>query len=227
MNIASPIAVRLCEGFFLWSLALISALRAIARDPSDKCQSNGLSVTIRKPGFSPIASRFSPMRIHRKRTHMSENQDTCGSSPASPGDLDQATSTSEVLDGRPLLDVRVIDGLSVVKFVNTQYLVDQDVIRTLSLQLHHLVEAGHTRMLLNFCWVQCISCGVLGMLAALHGRLERAQARLGLCGLDPLMRQMIRICHLEPVFDIYADQEEALGAVVERVPDGWPIRRTS
>ena len=24
MNIASPIAVRLCEGFFLWSLALIS-----------------------------------------------------------------------------------------------------------------------------------------------------------------------------------------------------------
>ncbi len=24
MNIASPIAVRLCEGFFLWSLALVS-----------------------------------------------------------------------------------------------------------------------------------------------------------------------------------------------------------
>ena len=158
---------------------------------------------------------------------MSENQDTRGSSLPSSRDLDRASSTSEVLDGRPRLDVRVIDGLSVVEFVNSQYLVDQDVIRALSLQLHHLVEEGHTRMLLNFCGVQCISCGVLGTLAALHGRLERAKARLGLCGLDPLMRQMIRICHLEPVFDIYADQEEALGAVVERGPDGWSIRRTS
>jgi anti-anti-sigma factor len=82
-------------------------------------------------------------------------------------------------------------------------------------------------MLLNFCGVQCISCGVLGMLAALHKRLEQAQARLVLCGLDPLMRQMIRICHLEPVFDIYADETEALSLVVERGPDGWPIRRTS
>ena len=155
---------------------------------------------------------------------MSENQDTRGSSLPSLGDLDRASSTSEVLEGRPLLDVRVVDGLSVVKFVNSQYLVDQDVIRALSLQLHHLIEEGHTRMLLNFCGVQCISGGVLGMLAALHGRLERVQARLGLCGLDPLMRQVIRICHLEPVFDIYADQEEALGAVVERGPDGWAIR---
>jgi anti-anti-sigma factor len=133
-------------------------------------------------------------------------------------DLDQAPSTLEVLDGRPLLDVRVVDGLSFVEFVNVQYLVDQDVIRPLSLQLQRLVEGGYTRMLLNFRGVQCISCGVLGMLAALHGPLERAQARMGLCGLDPLMRHMIRICHLEPVFDIYTDQEEALGAAVERGP---------
>ncbi len=158
---------------------------------------------------------------------MSENQDNRAPGPPSSGDLDRTSSTSEVLDGRPLLDVRVIDGLSVVEFVNSRFLVDQDVIRALSLQLHRLVEEGHTRMLLNFCRVQCISCGVLGMLAALHARLERAQARLGLCGLDPLMRRMIRICHLEPVFDIYTDQEEALGAVVERGLDDWPICRTS
>jgi anti-anti-sigma factor len=82
-------------------------------------------------------------------------------------------------------------------------------------------------MLLNFCGVQCISCGVLGMLVALHARLERAQARLGLCGLDPLMRQMIRICHLEPLFDVYYDQEEALGAVVRGGTDVSHIRGTS
>jgi anti-sigma B factor antagonist len=160
-------------------------------------------------------------------TVMSEYQDNHAVVTPSSGDLDRASSPSEVQDGRHLLDVRVIDGLTVVEFVNCQYLVDQDVIRALSLQLHHLLEEGHIRILLNFGGVQCISCGVLGMLAALHARLVRAQARLALCGLDPLMRQMIRICHLESVFDIYADQEEALGAVVERGPDGWPVRRTS
>jgi anti-anti-sigma regulatory factor len=65
------------------------------------------------------------------------------------------------------------------------------------------------------------------MLAALHKRLEQAQARLGLCGLDPLMLRMIRICHLEPVFDIYADQTEALSFVVKRGQDSWPMRRIS
>jgi anti-anti-sigma factor len=158
---------------------------------------------------------------------MSENQDNRASSPPSSGDLNRASSTSEVLGGRPLLAVRVVDGLSVVELVNAQYLVDQDEIRALSLQLHHLIEEGHTRMLLDFYGIQFISCGVLGMLAALHKRLEQAQARLGLCGLDPLMRQMLRICHLELMFDIYADQTEALSVVVERGPDGWPIRRTS
>jgi len=158
---------------------------------------------------------------------MSENQDNRASSPPSSGDLNRASSTSEVLGGRPLLAVRVVDGLSVVEFVNAQYLVDQDAIRALSLQLHHLIEEGHTRMLLDFCGVQFIACGVLGMLAALQWRLEQAQSRLGLCGLDPLMRQMIRICHLEPVFAIYPSQTEALSVVVERGPDGWPIRRTS
>ena len=157
----------------------------------------------------------------------SEKQDIRPSSRRSPGDLGRAASTSEVLEKRPLLKLRVVGGLSVVDIVNAQYLVDHDVIRALSLQLHSLIEEGHTRMLINFCEVQCISCGVLGMLAALHKRLEEAQARLGLCGLDPLMLRMIRICHLEPVFDIYADQTEALSFVAKRGQDGWPIRRIS
>ena len=49
-----------------------------------------------------------------------------------------------------------------------------------------------------------MSSDVLGMLAGLDQRVKRAQGcRLGLCGLDPVMRDMMRICHLEQVFDIH------------------------
>ena len=178
------------------------------------------SEAILTPVFYSLAAHVASTRIHGKgNPHEGEpGQPLLG--PPSSGNLDRASSTSEVLDGRPFIDVQVIDGLSVIEFVNSQYLVDQDVIRALSLQLHHLVEEGRTRILLNFCGVTVYLVRRVGHAGSLHGRLERAQARLGLCGLDPLMRQMIRICHLEPVFDIYADQEEALGAVVERGPDG-------
>jgi hypothetical protein len=55
-----------------------------------------------------------------------------------------------------------------------------------------------------------MSSDVLAILAGLHLRVERAQGRLGLFGLDPVLRDMVRICRLERVFDLYTDEGEAL-----------------
>jgi anti-anti-sigma factor len=142
---------------------------------------------------------------------MSENKDINDLSLRSSGDLDRSSSPSDCPDGRLLIAVQVVEELSVVGIVNAEDLVDPDAIRSLSTQLHRLIEEGHTRLLLNFEGVQGMSAGVLGILVALHLRLEHAQTRLGLCGLDPVIRQMIRICHLEQVFDIYADHRHVLG----------------
>lgn len=112
----------------------------------------------------------------------------------------------------PRLGVRVVDGRSVVDIANAEILFEGGAIRALGEQLHRLMEGGHTRLLLNFGGVRHMSSDVLGVLAGLHRRLERVQGRLGLYGCGAELREMVRICRLEQVFDLYADEGEALGA---------------
>ena len=77
-------------------------------------------------------------------------------------------------------------------------------------QLHHLLEEGHTRLLLNLEGNRYMSASILATLVGLQQRAERAQGRVGLFGLNPVLRNMVRICRLERVFDIYIDEKEAL-----------------
>jgi len=147
-----------------------------------------------------------------------ENQNTNASSLSSlrreatfaPGVSGRAASISIVPDGLPHLRVRVVNGFAVVDAVNADVLFEESAIRELSTQLHHLVEEGCTRILLNFAGIRYMSSDVLATLAGLHQRVERAQGRLGLFGLGPVLRDMVRICRLERLFDIYADEGEAL-----------------
>jgi anti-anti-sigma factor len=57
-----------------------------------------------------------------------------------------------------------------------------------------------------------MSSDVLGTLAVLRRRVERAHGRLAVFGLDPTLREMTRICGLEPVLEIYPTEGEALRA---------------
>ena len=126
------------------------------------------------------------------------------------GGWDGKASSYLPTDEWPRLKVRILEGRSVVDIVNAEALFDPGVIRDLGIQLHHLIEEGHTRLLLNLSGVRYMSSDVLGTLAMLHRRAKRQRGRIGLIGLEPLMRDMVRICSLEPIFDIYADENEAL-----------------
>jgi anti-anti-sigma factor len=59
--------------------------------------------------------------------------------------------------------------------------------------------------------VRYISSEVLGVLATLQRKVEPRRGRITLCGLDNLLRDMVRITHLDRVFDIGSDEAEALG----------------
>ena len=146
------------------------------------------------------------------------------------GDSDRAASTTIVLNRHPHIKVRVVAGVRVVNIVNTDVLLEEGAIRELSTQLHGLVEEGSTRLFLNFGGIRYMSSNVLATLAGLHLRVERLQGRLGLFGLDPVLRDMLRICRLERVFDIYTDEREAMSnGKAEGEPDsdchGDPGRR--
>jgi anti-sigma B factor antagonist len=134
-----------------------------------------------------------------------------GKSAISPGDLGGEAFASMPLDRSPCLRVRIIDGHSVVDVLNAEVLFDWDVIRNLSIQLHRLVEEGHSRLVLNLSRIRYMSSDVLGTLATLHRQVDRSHGRLALFGLDPMLREMMRICCLEQVFDIYSSESEALG----------------
>ena len=133
-----------------------------------------------------------------------------GDATSATGASAGTASTAMAPDGRPRLAVRSLDGLAVVDFVNAEVLFEGGAIRELGTQLHRLIEEGHTRLLLNLGGIRLMSGGMLATLVGLHRRVERAQGRLGLFGLDPVLRDMVRICRLERVFEIYPDEQDAL-----------------
>jgi anti-anti-sigma factor len=129
-----------------------------------------------------------------------------------PGDA----SRSDHPHRRPTLRVRAVDGAAVVDIINAETLYAEEDISHLANQLRRLAEGGHTRLVLNFREVHTMSSDVLGMLAALHRRLEKSPRRLAISGLNAVLRDMLRICRLERVFDLHADEAEASGAVARR-----------
>src|SRR5262249_30581650 len=89
-------------------------------------------------------------------------------------------------------------------------------VRILGEQLDRLVkDEGHSRLVINFGGVQYLSSAVLGKLAWLAKRVEPVGGRIQLCGLDPLLRDILRITHLDGGFDICSNEAEALGLIVQ------------
>ena len=112
---------------------------------------------------------------------------------------------------RPRIRVRPGDGHVIVELVDAEVLLEEDAVREVGDQLYALVAAGDTRLVLDFRRVRYISAAVLGKLVGLHRRVERARGRLRLRGLDPVLRDMLRICHLDRVLEIVPDEAEAPG----------------
>src|SRR4051812_48471861 len=115
-------------------------------------------------------------------------------------------------EARQRLRVRTIERTAVVDFVGPLDLFGEALFHAVSDRLHCLVEQeGYRRLLLNLHGVRYLSSDVLGTLAALHRVVGPERGRIQLCGLDPLLRDLLRITRLDEAFDVYADEAEALG----------------
>ena len=118
-------------------------------------------------------------------------------------------------DGQPRVRVKVIERTVLVRIVNADFFFEESAVRALGDELDRLIEEeGHTRLLLNFAGVQHLSCAALGRLVALQRKLVPARGGIRLCGLNPLLQDMLRITHLDRAFDVYTDEAEALGLIV-------------
>ena len=117
--------------------------------------------------------------------------------------------------GRPRLRLQVIERVAIVRFAACEFLVGETIADEVMGRLEHIVEAkGCPRLLLNLGGVRYTSDALLGRLARLREELDRRGGELRLCGLDPLLRDLLRISGQDRVFDDCADEAEALGLLV-------------
>jgi anti-sigma B factor antagonist len=118
-------------------------------------------------------------------------------------------------DGHSRLRLQVIEPVAIVRFTASEILVGDTVALELIGQLEDLVKAkGHARLLLNFEGVRYLSSEMLAALAGFGEEMDRRGGRVQFCGLDPLMRDLLRITHLDRLFDICVDEAEALGLLI-------------
>jgi anti-sigma B factor antagonist len=117
--------------------------------------------------------------------------------------------------GRPRLRVRTVERTAVVRLEDAEVLFEEHAVHTVGRELHRLIEEeGHTRLVVNLAGVRYLSSEVLGILAGLQREVDPVRGSIVLCGLDPLLRDIVRITHLDRVFDVCGDEAEALGLML-------------
>lgn len=108
------------------------------------------------------------------------------------------------------LRLETIDGVTVVSFVDTKIVTDENI-QEVGDQLYSLVEdEGHKQLLLNFGNVQYLSSAALGKLINLKKKVGAVKGKLKLCCIHPDLLEVFRITRLDQVFEIYPEEQVAL-----------------
>ncbi|HEU5115684.1 MAG TPA: STAS domain-containing protein [Isosphaeraceae bacterium] len=116
---------------------------------------------------------------------------------------------------RRLLRLEEFEGVLVVSFLESK-IVTEENIQDMGDELYALVEQdGQNRLLLDFENVHYLSSAALGRLINLKKKVTAANGRLRIFGVHPDIMEVLRITHLDTVFDIQPDRETALQGMSE------------
>jgi anti-sigma B factor antagonist len=110
------------------------------------------------------------------------------------------------------IDVSKVGDVTVVKFQDRKIL-DEPGIQELGLELFSLVEQDNRKsLLLNFSNVEFLSSAALGKLITLDRKVKANKGRLKMCAIRPEILEVFQITKLNKVFDIRAEEAEAISA---------------
>ncbi|MEI6504245.1 MAG: STAS domain-containing protein [Planctomycetota bacterium] len=110
------------------------------------------------------------------------------------------------------IDVSKVGDVTVVRFVDKKIL-DEAGIQELGAELFFLIEHDNRRsILLNFENVDFLSSAALGKLITLDRKVKAAQGRLKMSNIRPEILEVFQITKLNKVFDIRAEEAEAVSA---------------
>jgi anti-sigma B factor antagonist len=68
---------------------------------------------------------------------------------------------------------------------------------------------GSSQVILDLSQLQILSSIFLGLLVALHRRIESTEGKMKICGLQPDVREVFKMTKLEELLDIREDEQEA------------------
>ncbi len=89
--------------------------------------------------------------------------------------------------------------------------MNEDEIKALAAYLEDLIEAaGPRKIVFNFGQVEYLSSSFVGILVALHKRLEATGGRLVLCGLRGQPAEVLETMRLTQLLHVCGEEEEAL-----------------
>ena len=110
------------------------------------------------------------------------------------------------------IDVSKVGDVTVVRFVDKKIL-DEAGIQELGAELFFLIEHDNRRsILLNFENVDFLSSAALGKLITLDRKVKAAQGRRKMSNIRPEILEVFQITKLNKVFDIRAEEAEAVSA---------------
>ncbi|AGA31430.1 STAS domain-containing protein [Singulisphaera acidiphila] len=108
------------------------------------------------------------------------------------------------------LQLTFVNGVAVIS-ITTHYLQAEDVIETVGEELLELVEKWEcTKVLLTFEGVRFVSSSMLAQVMKLHKRLAKTKGHLRICGLNPMLRDVLRASQLDRLLEVYDDDKLAL-----------------
>ena len=94
--------------------------------------------------------------------------------------------------------------------------IDLAVARDFGTHLVRLVEAGKTRLVLDFTKVSFLDSTALGVLLSAHRRARQAGGALAIVALDDNLRRIFELTGLDGVFQVFATRDAALLALNAR-----------
>jgi anti-sigma B factor antagonist len=110
----------------------------------------------------------------------------------------------------PRISQSEADGVPVIQFVDRR-LFDEPTVREVSDQLFaYLPRDGKPiGLIVDMSNVEMISSAMLGKIILLLRRIESTGGRLCLCGLRPVVQDVLRTTNLDRLFQVARDRREA------------------
>jgi anti-anti-sigma factor len=112
-----------------------------------------------------------------------------------------------------LMDVRVNDGVTVVRFLR-RTILDPLAIEAIGERLNEaLAGQAAPRVLIDFSRVESVTSAMIGRFLTLHQQVEAAGGRLAFCGVGPFLQQIFALCGIPAGIPVHADEATATASL--------------